>query len=500
VRARPAPPPPPPVAAPTIDFDDLRANVLQRIQTGHLGDAAVVVAIVVGDRTLLVTSGKTGAHDPALPDGDTLFEIGSITKVYAGILLADETLRARVRLDQPVQELFPDVKLPERDGQKINFVELATHRSGLPVMPTNWVPVTEGEYTPEMLHAFLECYTLPFTPGTKVAYGNVGYAVLGDALARRESTTFRALLDERVLRPLGMKETSFVGDTPPGIRWAEGHEADFAVVPRRFDKPRMPACCAMQSTANDLLPLVHVALHPKDDPIGRAVRASLASQGQGDGSFDDVDMALGWVLEIPNGVAVKEGSMKGFSSAMAVDRAQDEGVVVLTALGDFHARSLAFGVLREVDRLREALKGPNDMRVKALPKDAQPTDVDFDGKVRLVGFRAPATVHRGERVDLDLFFRCDAKVDRDWRVFVHGDAKGAKHRLHADHYPKVGLDECKPGEIVRDAFPLEIPDDYDAKQFTLWIGMYDGSKRMPIVLGQGDGKDRAEVTTIAVAP
>jgi CubicO group peptidase (beta-lactamase class C family) len=302
-----------------------------------------------GHAVTLAARGITGAHDAAPPDADTLFSLGSVTKVLTGVLLADEVVRRRVGLEEPVQDLFADLALPRFDDRAIDFLDLVTHRSGLPWMPTNWVTVDQGEYTPEMWRTFLSSYALPFAPGTRVAYGNVAFGLLGDALERRENAPFRALLQARVLSPLGMSETSFLREHPAGLRWAEGHDDAGAPVPRDRDAPRMPACCAVQSTARDMMRLIDAALHPSGDDVSLAVRASLETYGSGDGEWSDVDLALGWMVRKRDGVATKNGIMRGFRATIAVDRAREVGVVVLAASATVDTDALAGAALALAD-------------------------------------------------------------------------------------------------------------------------------------------------------
>jgi hypothetical protein len=100
----------------------------------------------------------------------------------------------------------------------------------------------------------------------------------------------------------------------------------------------------------------------------------------------------------------------------------------------------------------------------------------------------PAAIRAGERANAELFFRCERAIAEDWQVFVHGDADGATHRLHADHYPALATDACRPGDIVRDRFVLDVPRDDDASARTLWFGFYDGRRRLA-VRGAPDADD-----------
>ena len=136
----------------------------------------------------------------ALPlDADSLFEIGSITKVFTATLLADMVDRGEVALDDPVSKDLPEtVRVPERNGRKITFVDLATQSSGLPRMPDNMHPRDPAnpyaDYTLEQLYDFLGRFTLTRDIGSQYEYSNLGVALLGGALARRAGASYEALL------------------------------------------------------------------------------------------------------------------------------------------------------------------------------------------------------------------------------------------------------------------------------------------------------------------
>ena len=170
--------------------------------------AGLVVGVRRGDDTSVV--GR--AHDGPHPDGRTLFEIGSITKTFTSLLLADGVVRGEWSLDDPVRALLPPgTVVPTRDGAEITLAHLATHTSGLPNAP---VPLLRGSVemlrgrdpyarlTPDGLLAALAGATLARTPGTGgVHYSNLGVGVLGQALAHAAGTSYAALVEQRVCRP-----------------------------------------------------------------------------------------------------------------------------------------------------------------------------------------------------------------------------------------------------------------------------------------------------------
>jgi CubicO group peptidase (beta-lactamase class C family) len=145
------------------------------------------------------------------PGPGTMFELGSITKVFTSLLLADMVDRGEVRLDDPVAMYLPKgVVLPSRNGKQITLTDLATHSSGLPrdadnldLMQVN--PL--ARYGPSQLYEFLARYTLSRDPGEKFGYSNLAVSLLGHALTLRAGKSYEELLRTRILEPLGMQDT-----------------------------------------------------------------------------------------------------------------------------------------------------------------------------------------------------------------------------------------------------------------------------------------------------
>ena len=137
---------------------DIRAILVDRIDVQHQG-VGIVVGVIDPTGRRVVAYGKT-AKDGKPVDANTVFEIGSITKVFTSLLLADMVQRGEVALTDPVSKyLPPDVKVPERGGKKITLVDLATHTSGLPRMPSNFHPKDPAnpyaDYTVAQFYEFL---------------------------------------------------------------------------------------------------------------------------------------------------------------------------------------------------------------------------------------------------------------------------------------------------------------------------------------------------------
>ena len=201
-------------------------------------DNRLTVGIVAGtidkDGKTIYSFGKTGADGRAV-DGDSVFEIGSVTKTFTSTLLADMVTRGLVGLDDAVAKYLPKgVKVPTRGGKEITLLDLATHRSGLPRMPSNFNPADPdnpyADYTAGKLFKFLASYALPRDIGASYEYSNLGAGLIGEALARKAGKSYEALLTERIFRPLKMSSSGIALRPEMAARLATGHSTQLTPV------------------------------------------------------------------------------------------------------------------------------------------------------------------------------------------------------------------------------------------------------------------------------
>jgi CubicO group peptidase (beta-lactamase class C family) len=170
-------------------------------------EARHYVGLAVGG----ITGGQRIVHGTGMvrdlegpPTGDTLFQIGSVTKVFTALALADAVARRELALDTPLGSCLPDVPASS-DGGQITLQHLATHTSGLPRLPKGLrrqaLRHRSDPYrhfsTEDLLVALCEARPHP-APGTKVRYSNFGAALLGEALSRSGGTSYEELIHERI--------------------------------------------------------------------------------------------------------------------------------------------------------------------------------------------------------------------------------------------------------------------------------------------------------------
>lgn len=280
--------------------------------------------IVVG---LLDASGQTRIIAVGVPP-DRVFEIGSITKVFTGSVLADMVSRGEVRLEDPVATFLPaTVTIPSRNGRQITLLDLATQTSGLPRLPGNLAPRDSSnpyaDYTVRQLYDFLSGYTLPRDVGATYEYSNLGLGLLGHALALKAGMSYEELVRRRILVPLGMRETAITLTPALRARLAPGHDAGGEPVPN-WDLPTLAGAGALRSTARDMLIFLAANIDSTKAPLSRALRqAHTPRRGI---------VGLGWhIVSRPAATVVwHNGGTGGYRSYTGFDPARRIGVVVLS--------------------------------------------------------------------------------------------------------------------------------------------------------------------------
>src|SRR6266852_4976476 len=135
----------------------------------------MVVGVIDQKGRRIVSFGTVDQNDKRPLNGDTVFEIGSITKVFTSLVLSDMVQHGELTLADPIDKYLPkEVKAPERDGKAITLLDLSTHLSGLPRLPRNFAPKNPADpyadYSVDKLYQFLSGYTLPCDPGEKWEY------------------------------------------------------------------------------------------------------------------------------------------------------------------------------------------------------------------------------------------------------------------------------------------------------------------------------------------
>ncbi len=326
---------------------EIRSILADRIDQ-RKQSVGIVVGVVEPQGRRTVSYGAIGLNDGRTLDGDSVFEIGSITKVFTSLLLANVVERGEVALTDPVAKYLPtSVKVPERGGKQITLVDLATHTSGLPRMPENFKPRDPArpyeDYSPEQLYSFLSAYQLRRDIGSKFEYSNLGLALLGHALALRAGTDYETLVRTRILDPLGMNDTQISLTAGMQARLAAGYgytHLGLEQVPN-WNMSVFSGAGALRSTTNDMLTFLAAFLGYAETPLKRSMSTMLDVRRP---SGWDEKIALGWLVRTPrtcllvcsslgNDIVWHNGGTGGYQSFIGFDPKNRVGVAILSNAG-----------------------------------------------------------------------------------------------------------------------------------------------------------------------
>jgi serine-type D-Ala-D-Ala carboxypeptidase/endopeptidase len=349
-------------ARPPIALDDLQqaldaefAPVLKdgllRTSTG----CGVAIGIIDHGQRRVFTYGNARA--------DSIFQIGSITKTFTGLALAQLAAQRKVTLDEPLRPiLFPDIAA-KSTGTEITLLDLATHRSGLPSVPDNLDPKDPGNpfagYDRVAMRQFLVNHgtTRPADNDTKYMYSSFGIGLLGYALATRAGVPYPQLIRNEITGPLQMNDTVFALSPDQQRRVIQGHGSGMEPVDAGLGEGGIfTGAVSAKSTVNDLLIYLDANLHPDRYAAGASVGSSgatlpvaFAIDHQLRGAVKpNTEVAFSWLYDVPSGRYEHGGTTPGYTAHLEFAPNQDRGIVVL-----YNRMDEMPGQQRFVDRVAE---------------------------------------------------------------------------------------------------------------------------------------------------
>jgi len=311
---------------------DIQKILAERVDT-HRQSVGIVVGVIEPSGRRIVTYGRASTNASMPLNGDTLFEIGSMTKVFTSLLLAQAVQRGEVALTDPISKYLPaNVKVPER-GRAITLQDLSMHQSGLPRMPGNFKPADQenpfADYSVEQLYQFLSTYQLTRDVGAEYEYSNLGAGLLGHILALRAGTDYESLVKARITGPLGMTSTAITLTPPLQARLAPGHARTLQPA-KNWDITSLAGAGALRSSANDMLTFLAAEMGYTQSAVAPAMKAMLHPRRPAAGP-PGLEVALAWHIITANGKTIvwHNGGTGGYRTYMGFDPEARTGVVVL---------------------------------------------------------------------------------------------------------------------------------------------------------------------------
>lgn len=309
------------------------AELLRTRVNSNRNQTSIVVAVVDENGTRFFSYGKTSKmKDATASTQNTVFEIGSITKVFTGILLAEAVKRGEVKLEDPISKYLPkSVITPKYNGKEITLLNLIWHTSGLPSKPDNLNPRNPenpwADYTAERLYEFLGRYQLKREPPTefdytKFEYSTLGVGLLGHILSLLANTSYENLVKTRILRPLGMNDTSITLTPKMKAHLATGYNADGDQT-ANWDAPILEGGAALRSTASDTAKFISANLGFTSPNVVALDEARKLTWNKG-------TIVGGKLVHDKNNLLYHGGSTGGYISFIVIDTAQKKGVFVVS--------------------------------------------------------------------------------------------------------------------------------------------------------------------------
>jgi serine-type D-Ala-D-Ala carboxypeptidase/endopeptidase len=280
----------------------------------HKLPGLVIGAVRNGERAVAGFGKTSSAANAGAPDGKTVFRIGSVTKAFAGAVLASAAVRGTVALTDPLEKhLGWGVKVPSRDGKAVRLIDLVTHSGGFPrEVPHDDAPPNDpfASITKQAFIDFLKKDELLFAPGTGASYSNMGFDLLAAALSGAASKPYPELLGERVTRPLGMTDTGYSLSDEQRARLMQGHGFSGEPLPDVPTGSVIFGSGGLYSSVNDILTWLqwHLdrfsARHAEMRLVDHAVwlqRDGLSPVYGFDESGRMDGLGLAWIVMMPHG-------------------------------------------------------------------------------------------------------------------------------------------------------------------------------------------------------
>lgn len=316
--------------AQTSITEEFKENMNQRVKNGE--NPGIVIGIINEEGTSYYSFGVKSLKTNEPVDEGTVFEIGSISKAFTGVLLADQVVKGRMKLNDPLQNHLPaGVTAPMRNDEPIRMVHLANHRSGLPRMPDNFDPADPSnpyvDYSEKQLFEFLSGHQLMRDAGESYEYSNYGAGLLGHVLAINNDMTYEELLIDVITKPLGLKNTRTTFTSKMQKELASGYHQGQEVA--NWDFPTLAGAGAIRSTASDMIKFLSYNIGLKPTKLDEALQLSHKNSRTDDSA---PIVGLGWHHANYDDLNIvwHNGGTGGYRSFAGFVRAQKIGVIVLT--------------------------------------------------------------------------------------------------------------------------------------------------------------------------
>lgn len=420
---------------------ELEKVLKHKVETEKLS-VGIAVAIIENGQVSFINVGVANKETAQEIDQNTLFEIGSVSKVMTSTALATFVDEGTLKLSDPVQNYLPkSVKLPMKNDKAITFESLASHRSGLPRLPSNMQfsnPLNPYvDYTTEMMYEFLNQYTLPREVGESPEYSNLAVGLLGHTLAKIDDMNYEQMLMQRVLKPLKMKDT-FV-DVPKSAltRRSKGHNGNLETTDY-WQLPAMAGAGAVVSDATDMA--LYLKANMQQNKLASAIKLTHQPTAEFGNSLTKV--GLGWIIQgtADGDVYMHNGQTGGFASFIGFNPTSHKGIVILSNTS----------ILMDEVGYSYLTNSLASLKLTTPVKVAEVELAKLIGRYELVPGFILSITHDGDK------------------LFVQGTGQ-----------PRLPLTANSINEFVNNAVKARIQFELDANGIATSLTMYQGGQTLP---------------------
>ncbi len=331
-------------------FSDVQDYARRLVDSGKC--ASIAIGVIDANGEHVFTYGEIEKGNGRKPDTNTLYGIGSITKLFTCSVLADMVESGELSLSDPISKFLPEsLRTPICNGKEITLYDLATHTSGLPARPDNLAPANPdqpyADYSEAQLYEYLSRVKLPREIGSRYEYSNIGVGLLGYILAHKSGLEYGALVKKRICEPLGLQST-FI-EVPAHFRptVAQAYNREGQTVRDWTFSPIFAGAGSLKSTVHDMLVFLSYNIGLTQSKLSTAFEAThIKHPGN--------NIALGWHIWNEHGTTIfgHSGSSIGYRSFIGFIKERKIGVIVLSNRADV-VMDIGLHILDDGYKLRE---------------------------------------------------------------------------------------------------------------------------------------------------
>lgn len=279
-----------------------------------------------------LSEGKIRKETNKKVDKNTIFEIGSVTKLFTALALVDLMDAKGISPHEPAENDLPaGFDLPKDGGQPITINHLLTHTSGLPRIPDNLPNNSDpyASYTNSNFDQYLNDVELARKPGAEFQYSNSGMGLAGLILENQRDTSYAAIIKEQIANPLQMKSTTVDIADGDSSRFAHGYRGNSRAAYWHFDA--LAGAGALRSTPSDMITFVKAQMGMIESDLYPAMKKTQDTRF--DISSDNkmtAQVGKGWFLSTKHDSIIwHNGGTGGFTSFIGINKETGSGVVIL---------------------------------------------------------------------------------------------------------------------------------------------------------------------------